>query len=98
MTRVQFLHIYPYCRNLLEGVSNNPNGSKSYVHICQTSLLPVPCCRTVQPMQAAGAGLPRATMPRLEELSHPLLGDAPTLQLMPPPTDIPGAFRSTSGL
>jgi hypothetical protein len=41
-------------------------------------------------MHAAGAGLPRATMPRLEELSHPLLGDAPTLQLMTPPTDIPG--------
>jgi hypothetical protein len=47
-------------------------------------------CRTVQPMQAAGVGLPRATMPKLDELRHPLLGDAPTLQLMPPPTDVPG--------
>lgn len=41
-------------------------------------------------MQAAGVGLPRATMPKLDELRHPLLGDGPTLQLMPPPTDVPG--------
>ena len=54
------------------------------------------CRRTVQPMQAAGAGLPRATMPKLDELRHPLLGDAPTLQLMPPPTDVPGACRAMS--
>ena len=54
------------------------------------------CRRTVQPMQPAGAGLPRATMPKLEELRHPLLGDAPTLQLMPPPTDVPGACHAMS--
>lgn len=52
----------------------------------------------MQPLTTGGAALPRATMPRLEELSHPLLGDAPTLQLMPDRTDIAGkSFDATVG-
>lgn len=35
-------------------------------------------------------------MPRLDELSHPLLGDAPTLQLMPDRTDIAGELLDHS--
>ncbi len=48
-------------------------------------------CRTVPPStRAQQAGLPRAA-PKLEELSHPLLGNAPTLQLLHDRTDISGA-------
>ena len=49
--------------------------------------------RTVRPVGNPPGSQPvrRAEPPSLETLSHPLLGPAPTLQLMPDRTDIAGA-------
>eukprot|EP00878_Enallax_costatus_P037167 GHUV01041967.1.p1 GENE.GHUV01041967.1~~GHUV01041967.1.p1 ORF type:complete len:392 (+),score=107.62 GHUV01041967.1:183-1358(+) len=40
---------------------------------------------------------PRKRVPGLEDLQHPLLGDQPTLKLLPDPTKIKGFVKSWSG-